>query len=101
MLTKKDLDRFWDLAQNLPVTTRNNHSYLSTMERNAGSNLIKRRFADDESVVSSIIGEDPGDQNQIQSQDELTNHNPFGCNIHFLSNMVATFRNYLSSFSWS
>ena len=55
MLTKKDLDRFWDLAQNLPVTTRNNHSYLSTMERQARSNLIKLLFADDESVVSSTI----------------------------------------------
>ena len=46
------------------------------MERNARSNLIKLHFADDESVVSSTICEDPANQNQIQSQDELTNPNP-------------------------
>jgi len=33
-------------------------------------------FADDESVVSSSLCEDPAAQNQIQSQDELTNPNP-------------------------
>jgi len=40
------------------------------MERNARSNLIKLLFADDESVVSSTISEDPVYQNQIQSQDD-------------------------------
>ena len=40
------------------------------MERNARSNLIKLLFADDESVVSSTISEDPADQNQNQSQDD-------------------------------
>jgi hypothetical protein len=45
------------------------------MERQARSNLIKLLFAD-ESGVSSTICEDPADQNQIQSQDELTNPNP-------------------------
>jgi len=46
------------------------------MERNARSNLIKLLFADDESGVSSPICEDPAEQNQIQSQDKLTNPNP-------------------------
>ena len=59
MRTKKDLERFWDRAQNLPVTARNNHSYLSTMERHARPNLIELLFAEDESVVSSTIREDP------------------------------------------
>ena len=46
------------------------------MERNARSNLIiKTLFADDESVVSTIC-EDPVDENQIHSQNELTNRNP-------------------------
>ena len=45
------------------------------MERQARSNLIKLLFADDESVVSSTICEDPADKNLIQSQDELTNPN--------------------------
>jgi hypothetical protein len=40
------------------------------MERNVRSNLIKLLFADDESVVSSTISEDPAYQNQIQSQDD-------------------------------
>ena len=75
MRTKKDLDRFWDLAQNLPVTTRNNHSYLSTMERQSRSNLIELLFAEDESDVSSTIREDPAEQNQSQIQDEVTNPN--------------------------
>ena len=44
------------------------------MERHARSNLIKLLFADDESDVSSTICEDPADQNQIQSQDELKVH---------------------------
>jgi len=52
------------------------HSYLSTMERHTRSNLIKLLFANDESVESSTIYEDPADQNQIQSQDKLTNPNP-------------------------
>ena len=76
MRTKKDLERFWDLAKNLPVTARNNHSYLSTMEHQSRSNLIELLFAEDESVVSSTISEDPAEQNQTQSQDELTNPNP-------------------------
>ena len=46
------------------------------MERNTRSNLIKLLFSDDESVVSSTIREDPAYQNQIQSQDKLSNHNP-------------------------
>ena len=45
------------------------HSYLSTMERNTRSNLIKLLFADDKSVLSSTICDDLADQNQIQSQD--------------------------------
>jgi len=32
-------------------------------------------WRNDESVVLSTIREDPADQNQIQSQDELTNAN--------------------------
>jgi len=40
------------------------------MERQSRSNLIKLLFADDESVVSSTISEDPAYQNQIQSQDD-------------------------------
>ena len=48
MRTKMDLDQFWDLAQNLPVMARNNHSYLSTMERQSISNLIELLFAEDE-----------------------------------------------------
>jgi len=40
------------------------------MERQSRSNLIKLLFADDESVVSSTISEDPVYQNQIQSQDD-------------------------------
>jgi hypothetical protein len=76
MLTKKDLERFWDLAKNLPVTARNNHSYLSIMEHQSRSSLIKLLFAEDESVVSSTISEDAAEENQTQSQDELTNPNP-------------------------
>jgi len=76
MRTKKDLERFWDLAKNLPVTARNNHSYLSTMERQSRSNLIELLFAEDESVVSSTISEDAAEENQTQSQDEVTNPNP-------------------------
>ena len=52
-----------------------NHSYLSTMERQSRSNLIKLLFAEDESDVSSSICEDPAEQNQTRSQDELTNPN--------------------------
>ena len=63
MLTKMDLDRFWDLAQNLPDFAGINYSYLSIMERNARSNLIKLLFADDESGLSSTICENPSDQN--------------------------------------
>ena len=40
------------------------------MERQSRSNLIKLLFADNESVVSSTISEDPAYQNQIQSQDD-------------------------------
>ena len=71
MRTKNGLDR----RKNFDFTGIN-HSYLSTMERNARSNLVKLLFADDESVVSSSIREDPAAQNQIQSQDELKNLNP-------------------------
>ena len=46
------------------------------MERQSRSNLIELLFAEDESVVSSTIREDPAEQNQTQSQDELTNPNP-------------------------
>ena len=46
------------------------------MEHHDRSNLTKLLFADDESVVSSTICEGPADQNQIRSQDELTNPNP-------------------------
>ena len=60
-----------DQAQNLPVTTRFCRTQL--LERNAKSNLIKLLFADDESVASSTICEDPAHLNQIQSQNELTN----------------------------
>ena len=45
------------------------------MERHSRSNLIKLLFADDESIVSTIC-EGPADQNQIQSQDKLTNPIP-------------------------
>ena len=45
------------------------------MERQARSNLIKLLFAEDESDVSSTICEDPAEQNQSRSQDELTNPN--------------------------
>ena len=45
------------------------------MERQSRSDLIKLLFAEDESDVSSTICEDPAEQNQIQSQDELTNPN--------------------------
>ena len=46
------------------------HSYLSTMERQSRSNLIKLLFADDASIVSSTNSEDTAYQNQIQSQDD-------------------------------
>ena len=46
------------------------------MDHHDRSNVIKILFADDELIVSSTICEDPADQNQIQSQDELTNHYP-------------------------
>ena len=74
-----DLDRFWDLdCKTSPYIyfAGINHSYLSTIERQARSNLIKLLFADNESDVSSTICKDPANQNQIQSQDELTNPNP-------------------------
>ena len=60
--TKLDLDRFWDLAQNL-----SKQSLIRVrMERHARSNLVKLLFAEDESVVSSTICEDPAEQNQTQ-----------------------------------
>ena len=46
------------------------------MERSVRSNLIELLFAEDESVVSSTICEDPVEQNQTQSQDEVTNPSP-------------------------
>ena len=46
------------------------HSYLSTMERQSRSNLIKFLFADDASIVSSTNSEDTAYQNQSQSQDD-------------------------------
>ena len=63
-------------SRNDSILLKTIHPYLLTMERNTRSNLIKLLFADDESVVSSTICEDPANQNQIQSQDELTNPNP-------------------------
>ena len=45
-----------------------------SLEHHDISNLIKHLFADDESVVSSTICEDPADQNQIQSQDDPHGH---------------------------
>ena len=47
-----------------------------SLEHHDISNLIKPLFADDESVVSSTICEDPAEQIQIQSHDELTNSHP-------------------------
>ena len=52
MRTKKDLDRFWDLVQNLLVTVRNNHSYLSTIEHQSRSNLIELLFAEDDCIIN-------------------------------------------------
>ena len=46
------------------------------MEHQSRSSLIKLLFAEDESVVSSTISEDAAEENQTQSQDELTNPNP-------------------------
>ena len=56
-----------------------------SLEHHDISNLIKPLFADDESVVSSTICEDPAEQIQIQSHDELTNSHP--------SNTIETSRN--------
>ena len=40
------------------------------------SNLLKLIVTDDESVESSSVCEDPANQNQIHSRDDLTNPNP-------------------------
>ena len=68
MLTKKDVDWFWDQRKTSPQRldfAGINYPYLSIMERHARSNLIKLLFADDESVAT--ICDDAADQNQIQS----------------------------------
>ena len=66
MLTKKDVDRLWDLLE----FAGNNHSYLSTLEHHDMCNLFILLFADDE---SSSVSADLDNQNQKQSYDDLTN----------------------------
>ena len=61
IITKKDPDLFWDLAQTSP-----------TLEHHDMSNLFKILFADDESVVLST-NVYSANQNQTQSHDDLTN----------------------------
>ena len=50
---------------------------MITMERQARSNLIKLPFADDESIVSSTIREDPADTYIVSCLHFAARHNKF------------------------